>query len=155
MPLFCSCQSGFEWNEVEHCPRVWEWRCVNRRVSQMYISSRASALIVYSPDAWAPTCLRQLGKNFDPDAKDFNLEGVFSLGLHNLAEFIGELSTNANKELGIEQVGHRSRWTRRFVAGIRFDSCGGGSGHSARAKLRQFDSFASAAWDFLPLCLRA
>lgn len=46
----------------------------------------------------------QLGKNFNPEAADFNLEGVFSLGLHNLAEFIGDLSTNANKELGIEQV---------------------------------------------------
>ena len=46
----------------------------------------------------------QVGKNFNPEADDFNLEGVFSLGLHNLAEFIGELSSNANKELGIEQV---------------------------------------------------
>ncbi|CAB1114177.1 unnamed protein product [Ectocarpus sp. CCAP 1310/34] len=46
----------------------------------------------------------ELGKNFDPEAADFNLEGVFSLGLHNLADFIGELSTNANKELGIEKV---------------------------------------------------
>lgn len=32
---------------------------------------------------------------------------MFSLGLHNLAEFIGDLSTNANKELGIEQVSGR------------------------------------------------
>lgn len=48
--------------------------------------------------------MEQLGKNFNPEAADFNLEGVFSLGLHNLAEFIGDLSTNANKELGIEQV---------------------------------------------------
>lgn len=48
--------------------------------------------------------MEQLGKNFDSEAADFNLEGVFSLGLHNLAEFIGDLSTNANKELGIEQV---------------------------------------------------
>lgn len=46
----------------------------------------------------------QVGKNFNPEADDFNLEGVFSLGLHNLTEFIGELSSNANKELGIEQV---------------------------------------------------
>lgn len=46
----------------------------------------------------------QVGKNFNPEAADFNLEAVFSLGLHNLAEFIGELSTNANKELGIEQA---------------------------------------------------
>ena len=47
---------------------------------------------------------KQVGKNFNPEAADFNLEAVFSLGLHNLAEFIGELSTNANKELGIEQA---------------------------------------------------
>eukprot|EP00752_Nemacystus_decipiens_P009956 g8879.t1 len=54
----------------------------------------------------------ELGKNFDPEAADFNLEGVFSLGLHNLAEFIGDLSTNANKELGIEQslVDVEHRW---------------------------------------------
>lgn len=51
----------------------------------------------------AVLCL-QVGKNFNPEADDFNLEGVFSLGLHKLAEFIGELSSNANKELGIEQV---------------------------------------------------
>lgn len=49
-------------------------------------------------------CESQVGKNFNPEAADFNLEGVFSLGLHNLAEFIGDLSSNANKELGIEQV---------------------------------------------------
>lgn len=53
--------------------------------------------------------MEQLGKNFNPEAADFNLEGVFSLGLHNLAEFIGDLSTNANKELGIEQVQSTSR----------------------------------------------
>ncbi|CAN0120098.1 unnamed protein product [Ectocarpus sp. 6 AP-2014] len=54
----------------------------------------------------------ELGKNFNPEASDFNLEGVFSLGLHNLADFIGELSTNANKELGIEQslVDVENRW---------------------------------------------
>lgn len=46
----------------------------------------------------------QVGKNFNPEAADFNLEVVFSLGLHNLSEFVGDLSTNANKELGIEQA---------------------------------------------------
>ncbi|CAM9519959.1 unnamed protein product, partial [Discosporangium mesarthrocarpum] len=56
----------------------------------------------------------EVGRYFDPNAEDFNLEAVFSLGLHNFAEFIGDLSTTANKELNIEQASARfciaERW---------------------------------------------
>ena len=72
--------------------------------------------------------IEQLGKNFNPEAADFNLEGVFSLGLHNLAEFIGDLSTNANKELGIEQVRGDLRTDPRLTPPYRmlarFRRCG-------------------------------
>jgi len=48
--------------------------------------------------------LEEINKPFDPHGDDFTLEKVFSLGLHMHAEFIGELSSNANKELAIEQA---------------------------------------------------
>lgn len=84
----------------------WEWQRyfpgparVHERLSSNEPPSSNSKL---NPNSNPGT--QQVGKNFNPEAADFNLEGVFSLGLHNLAEFIGDLSTNANKELGIEQV---------------------------------------------------
>lgn len=74
------------------------------RLSADFFAGRYHQFIVES------IFIEQLGKNFNPEAADFNLEGVFSLGLHNLAEFIGDLSTNANKELGIEQVHKKTRY---------------------------------------------
>jgi dynein heavy chain len=44
----------------------------------------------------------EINKRFDPQGDDFTLEKVFSLGLHMHAEFIGTMSSNANKELAIE-----------------------------------------------------
>jgi dynein heavy chain, axonemal len=44
----------------------------------------------------------EVGRYFDPKAADFTLEAVFTLGLHQHTAFVGELSTNANKELSIE-----------------------------------------------------
>jgi dynein heavy chain, axonemal len=44
----------------------------------------------------------EIQEEFDAKSADFTLERVFALGLHNHAEFIGELSANANKELAIE-----------------------------------------------------
>ena len=46
----------------------------------------------------------RVGKDFDPHSADFTLNEVVKLGLNAHAEFIGELSTNANKELAIEQA---------------------------------------------------
>ena len=45
---------------------------------------------------------KEINKDFDPYSPSFTLEQVFALGLHTQAEFIGELSANANKELAIE-----------------------------------------------------
>ncbi|GMI21327.1 hypothetical protein TeGR_g3290 [Tetraparma gracilis] len=45
----------------------------------------------------------EIHKEFDPDSPTFTLEDIFSLGLHNYSEFVGEMSANANKELNIER----------------------------------------------------
>jgi dynein heavy chain len=46
----------------------------------------------------------EIGKTFDPQGESFTLEKVFSLGLNLHAEFIGEMSASANKELAIENA---------------------------------------------------
>ena len=45
----------------------------------------------------------EISKDVDPNGKNVTLEAVFSLGSHLHAEFIGEMSSNANKELAIEK----------------------------------------------------
>lgn len=44
-----------------------------------------------------------IGEVFDPNGSEFTLAKVTELHLENFAEFIGELSGNASKELAIEQ----------------------------------------------------
>jgi dynein heavy chain len=44
----------------------------------------------------------RVGVDFDPKSPEFTLNEVVKLGLNAHAEFIGELSSNANKELAIE-----------------------------------------------------
>jgi len=44
----------------------------------------------------------RIGKEFNPNSPEFTLNEVVKLGLNEHAEFIGELSSNANKELAIE-----------------------------------------------------
>jgi dynein heavy chain len=46
----------------------------------------------------------RVGVEFDPTSPSFTLNEVVKLGLNAHAEFIGELSTNANKELAIEMA---------------------------------------------------
>jgi dynein heavy chain len=46
----------------------------------------------------------RIGKEFDHNSSDFTLNTVMKLGLTSHAEFIGELSGNANKELAIEKT---------------------------------------------------
>ncbi|RLN66518.1 hypothetical protein BBP00_00002156 [Phytophthora kernoviae] len=46
----------------------------------------------------------EMGKTFDTESTSFTLERVFSLGFHLHAEFISALSSNAGKELSIEQT---------------------------------------------------
>lgn len=53
------------------------------------------------PRHWA-ALQERVGAEFDPRSKSFTLNEVVKLGLNAHAEFIGELSTNANKELAIE-----------------------------------------------------
>ena len=45
---------------------------------------------------------KEINKDFDPHGDDFTLEKVFTLGLHLHSEFVGTMSSNANKELAIE-----------------------------------------------------
>ena len=45
----------------------------------------------------------EIHKDFDQDSPKFTLDDIFSLGLHNYSDFIGEMSGNANKELNIER----------------------------------------------------
>ena len=44
----------------------------------------------------------EINKDFDPHGDLFTLEQVFTLGLHTVSEFIGNMSSNANKEAAIE-----------------------------------------------------
>ncbi len=53
------------------------------------------------PRHWA-ALQERIGKEFDPNSPAFTLNEVVKLGLNEHAEFIGELSGNANKELAIE-----------------------------------------------------
>jgi dynein heavy chain, axonemal len=46
----------------------------------------------------------EIKKDFDPSSSDFTLEKVFTLGVNLHADFIGDLSATANKELGIESA---------------------------------------------------
>nr|CCA21283.1 inner dynein arm heavy chain 1beta putative [Albugo laibachii Nc14]CCA21656.1 dynein heavy chain 2 putative [Albugo laibachii Nc14] len=46
----------------------------------------------------------EVGKSFDFEADDFTLEQIFLLEFHTHSEFIGILSSNAVKELSIEQA---------------------------------------------------
>ncbi len=50
---------------------------------------------------WA-SLQERVGSEFDPSSPSFTLNEVVKLGLNAHAEFIGELSSNANKELAIE-----------------------------------------------------
>eukprot|EP00981_Chlorochromonas_danica_P004175 scaffold838_cov160-Ochromonas_danica.AAC.12 len=53
------------------------------------------------PRHWA-ALQERVGTEFDPKSPTFTLNEVVKLGLNSHAEFIGELSANANKELAIE-----------------------------------------------------
>lgn len=55
------------------------------------------------PRHWAALQDR-VGAEFDPRSPSFTLNEVVKLGLNQHAEFIGELSANANKELAIEMA---------------------------------------------------
>jgi dynein heavy chain len=48
--------------------------------------------------------MAEMDKKFDPESASFTLEQVFSLGFHLYVEFVGDMSTNATKELAIEQA---------------------------------------------------
>ena len=48
--------------------------------------------------------MQECGATFDPHGDDFTLGKVTEIGLHNHDEFIGEMSTNATKELAIEKT---------------------------------------------------
>eukprot|EP01042_Synura_sphagnicola_P000546 gene546-588_t len=53
------------------------------------------------PRHWA-ALQERVGAEFDPTSPSFTLNEVVKLGLNAHSEYIGELSTNANKELAIE-----------------------------------------------------
>ena len=48
--------------------------------------------------------MQECGATFDPHGDDFTLGKVTEIGLHNHDEFIGEMSTNATKELAMEKT---------------------------------------------------
>ena len=52
---------------------------------------------------WA-ALIERVGTEFDPHSSNFTLNEVVKLGLNQHVEFIGELSSNANKELAIEMA---------------------------------------------------
>ncbi|GMH50243.1 hypothetical protein TrRE_jg3287 [Triparma retinervis] len=54
------------------------------------------------PRHWS-SLKKEINKDFDQDSQEFTLDKIFSLGLHNYADFIGEMSANANKELTMER----------------------------------------------------
>lgn len=81
------------------------WQALRNRLQQ-FISTMPLINDLKSPALrprhWA-LLKKEIGKDFDQDADSFTLERVFTLRLDNAAEFIGELSANANKELSIEE----------------------------------------------------
>jgi len=46
--------------------------------------------------------MKEVGVTFDPTSADFTLESVVAYGFPKYADFIGDLSASANKELAIE-----------------------------------------------------
>ena len=53
------------------------------------------------PRHWESLCER-IGEQFDPTSESFSLDEVVRLGLTSHTDFIGDMSSNANKELAIE-----------------------------------------------------
>eukprot|EP01138_Halocafeteria_seosinensis_P001392 gb/GECG01001428.1/.p1 GENE.gb/GECG01001428.1/~~gb/GECG01001428.1/.p1 ORF type:complete len:4689 (+),score=693.48 gb/GECG01001428.1/:1-14067(+) len=87
--------------EVKHWP---VWQQLEKRIKEFQstmplISDLGSSAM--RPRHWN-SLKREIGTDFDETASDFTLETVFELGLHNYADFVGELSANAFKELSIE-----------------------------------------------------
>ncbi|RHY32696.1 hypothetical protein DYB32_002341, partial [Aphanomyces invadans] len=75
------------------------------------------------PRHWAQL-KEEMDKSFDADSKCFTLEKVFSLGFHLHAEFISNMSSNASKELSIEQAldGIETRWNSIDVDIVEYKS---------------------------------
>jgi hypothetical protein len=61
----------------------------------------------------------KLEKSSITELKSFTLEAVFSLGSHLHAEFIGEMSSNANKEREDDQVAVSTMKASRFYAAFK------------------------------------
>ena len=59
-------------------------------------------MCLYVVCCWLLQLRTEINKPCDPHSPDFTLELVDSMGLHTHADFIGELSATANKELAIE-----------------------------------------------------
>ena len=82
--------------------KVWEGMKVEldkfRETIPLIQDLRSKAL---RPRHWL-ALQERVGAEFDPTSSSFTLNEVVKLGLNAHAEFIGELSTNANKELAIE-----------------------------------------------------
>lgn len=80
------------------------WQDIKEKVDQFRIT--IPLILDLRNPAMRPRHWNQLkqiiNKDFDPYSDEFTLEKVYSLGLHLHSDFISELSTNANKELAIE-----------------------------------------------------
>ena len=61
----------------------------------------------------------KLEKSSSTELKSFTLEAVFSLGSHLHAKFIGEMSSNANKERENDQVAVSTMKASRFYAAFK------------------------------------
>ena len=81
------------------------WAAMRDRITQfkdtlpLIMDLKSEAL---RPRHWS-ALKNEINKEFDQNSDNFTLEDIFSLGLHNYSEFIGELSANATKELNIER----------------------------------------------------
>lgn len=87
--------------EVKHWP-VWssikDTVDAFKKTMPLVIDLRNPAL---RPRHW-DQLMEQVGRRFDPFSDEFTLDSVVQLGLATHAEFITEMSTNATKELAIE-----------------------------------------------------
>lgn len=88
--------------EIKHWPA---WQSLRDRIDAF---KRTMPLVsdlrnpAMRPRHWREL-MQTIGSRFDPASDDFTLDSIVQLRLDKHAEFIGELSTNATKELAIEQ----------------------------------------------------
>ena len=90
-------------------PRVSSWPCFKELKDKLVKFTATMPLITDLKNPAMRTrhwndLMDAVGQKFDPKSDTFTLAEVFNLGLEKHADLIGSLSSNANRELSIEQA---------------------------------------------------